>query len=244
MKSWRWTSTTGYGGEGFSRFYAVTKICETGVSVLEEDITMASRGRSSTQAQEDEQRREERGEQQAPAPQGPTILPPPPPMDYGVFMQGLVHAMQTQAQTQAALQAQVQAQLQFPRSMAMVVRLSWRGTVVTRKCIPSLPVCIEERGLFGCFYLLKMKDYNAILGLDWLEEHYALVDCRGNKTTFRIPRKDEFSHPLPRNLAGRFVISAMKGTKMVNKGFDAFIASVVLVPKAEQSPTLEEIEVV
>ncbi|MQL71747.1 hypothetical protein Taro_004087 [Colocasia esculenta] len=49
------------------------------------------------------------------------------------------------------------------------------GTVAARKCIPSLPVCIEDRGLFGCFYLLKMKDYDAILGLDWLEEHYALA---------------------------------------------------------------------
>ncbi|MQM04938.1 hypothetical protein Taro_037742 [Colocasia esculenta] len=26
-----------------------------------------------------------------------------------------------------------------------------------------------------------MKDYDAILGLDWLEEPYALVDCRGKK---------------------------------------------------------------
>ncbi|MQL98493.1 hypothetical protein Taro_031200 [Colocasia esculenta] len=33
------------------------------------------------------------------------------------------------------------------------------------------------RILDGCFFLLKMKDYDAILGLDWLEEHYALVDC-------------------------------------------------------------------
>ncbi|MQL79038.1 hypothetical protein Taro_011470 [Colocasia esculenta] len=62
----------------------------------------ASRGRRSAQAREDEHRQEERGEQQAPAPQGPTVLPPPPPVDYGVFMQGLVQAMQTQAQTQAA----------------------------------------------------------------------------------------------------------------------------------------------
>ncbi|MQM00633.1 hypothetical protein Taro_033367 [Colocasia esculenta] len=31
-----------------------------------------------------------------------------PPVDYGALMQGLVHAMQTQAQTTAALQAQVQ----------------------------------------------------------------------------------------------------------------------------------------
>ncbi|MQL78445.1 hypothetical protein Taro_010861 [Colocasia esculenta] len=71
---------------------------------------MASRGRrGGGPAREDEPRREERAEQQAPAPQGP-VLPPPPPVDYGVFMQGLVQAMQTQAHTQAALQAQLEAQ--------------------------------------------------------------------------------------------------------------------------------------
>ncbi|MQM15301.1 hypothetical protein Taro_048246, partial [Colocasia esculenta] len=61
------------------------------------------------------------------------------------------------------------------------------GTVSTRKFIPSLPVCIEDRILDGCFFLLKMKDYDAILGLDWLEEHYELVDCRRKRIVFRIP---------------------------------------------------------
>ncbi|MQL70472.1 hypothetical protein Taro_002785 [Colocasia esculenta] len=75
---------------------------------------MASRGRHGVPARDgeqrrDEPRREDQGEQQAPAPQGP-VLPPPPPVDYGVFMQGLVQAMQTQAHTQAALQAQLEAQ--------------------------------------------------------------------------------------------------------------------------------------
>ncbi|MQM05085.1 hypothetical protein Taro_037893 [Colocasia esculenta] len=71
---------------------------------------MTSRGRrGGVPARDDEQRREERAEQQTPAPQGP-MLPPPPPVDYGVFMQGLVQAMQTQAHTQAALQAQLEAQ--------------------------------------------------------------------------------------------------------------------------------------
>ncbi|MQM04233.1 hypothetical protein Taro_037032, partial [Colocasia esculenta] len=73
---------------------------------------MASRGRrGGVPAREGEQRREEQTEQQAPAPQGP-MLPPPPPVDYGVFMQGLVQAMQTQTHTQAALQAQLEAQAQ------------------------------------------------------------------------------------------------------------------------------------
>ncbi|MQM22767.1 hypothetical protein Taro_055824 [Colocasia esculenta] len=70
---------------------------------------MASRGRRDiASAREDELRREEWEEQPALAPQGP-VLPPPPPVDYGVFMQGLVQAMQMQAHTQAALQAQLEA---------------------------------------------------------------------------------------------------------------------------------------
>ncbi|MQL96308.1 hypothetical protein Taro_028985 [Colocasia esculenta] len=71
---------------------------------------MASRGRrGGASAHEDEPRRDDQVEQQAPALRGP-ILPPPLPVDYGVFMQGLVQAIQTQAHTQAALQAQLEAQ--------------------------------------------------------------------------------------------------------------------------------------
>ncbi|MQL76916.1 hypothetical protein Taro_009303 [Colocasia esculenta] len=71
---------------------------------------MASRGRGGgAPAREDEPRRDERAEQQGPGPQDP-VLPPPPPVDYGVFMQGLVQAMQTQAHTQAALHGQLEAQ--------------------------------------------------------------------------------------------------------------------------------------
>ncbi|MQL74371.1 hypothetical protein Taro_006726 [Colocasia esculenta] len=71
---------------------------------------MASCGRrGGVPARDDEQRRDDQAEQQAPAPRGP-VLPPPPLVDYGVFMQGLVHAMQTQAHTQAVLQAQLEAQ--------------------------------------------------------------------------------------------------------------------------------------
>ncbi|MQM18962.1 hypothetical protein Taro_051963 [Colocasia esculenta] len=71
---------------------------------------MGSRGRRGGEpAREDEPRHDERAEQQAPTPQGP-VLPPPLPVDYGVFMQGLVQAMQTQAHTQSTLQAQLEAQ--------------------------------------------------------------------------------------------------------------------------------------
>ncbi|MQL78282.1 hypothetical protein Taro_010713 [Colocasia esculenta] len=90
---------------------------------------MASRGRrGSAPAREGEQRHEEQAEQQVPAPQGP-VLPPPPPVDYGVLMQGLVQAMQTQAHTQAALQAQLEAQLELFSVVLMKIVLQERADV-------------------------------------------------------------------------------------------------------------------
>ncbi|MQM06635.1 hypothetical protein Taro_039462 [Colocasia esculenta] len=73
--------------------------------------TMATRGRRGAVPTQDEGLA---GGSQAPAQQaqdqtGVPLPPPPPPVDYRALMQGLVHAMQTQAQTTAALQAQVQA---------------------------------------------------------------------------------------------------------------------------------------
>ncbi|MQM16227.1 hypothetical protein Taro_049180 [Colocasia esculenta] len=93
---------------------------------------MASRGRRGVPARDGEQRRDEprledQGEQQAPAPQGP-VLPPPPPVDYGVFMQGLVQAMQTQAHTQAALQAQSEPMYGGPRCYVLGSRMvPWKS---------------------------------------------------------------------------------------------------------------------
>ncbi|MQL93566.1 hypothetical protein Taro_026210 [Colocasia esculenta] len=92
---------------------------------------MASCGRRGVPARDgeqrrDEPRREDQGEQQAPAPQGP-VLPPPPPVDYGVFMQGLVQAMQTQAHTQAALQAQSELTCGGPHCCVLSSRMVlWR----------------------------------------------------------------------------------------------------------------------
>ncbi|MQM07818.1 hypothetical protein Taro_040664 [Colocasia esculenta] len=69
--------------------------------------TMATRGRRGAGPT--------RGGSQAPVQQsqaqtGVPLPSPPPPVDYGALMQGLVHAMQTQAQTTAAFQAQAPAQ--------------------------------------------------------------------------------------------------------------------------------------
>ncbi|MQL93761.1 hypothetical protein Taro_026410 [Colocasia esculenta] len=109
---------------------------------------MASRGRrGGAPAREDEPRREERAEQQAPTLQGP-VLPPLPPVDYGVFMQGLVQDMQTQAHTQAALQAQLEAQTQQRLVAVGSTQVhSVRSPSVKKEC----PYCGKTHGGSECW---------------------------------------------------------------------------------------------
>ncbi|MQM00030.1 hypothetical protein Taro_032760 [Colocasia esculenta] len=76
---------------------------------VKESIAMATRGCRGVGPSRGDESAEG---SQAPAQQaqdqtGVPLPPPPPPVDYGALMQGLVHAMQTQAQTTTALQAQV-----------------------------------------------------------------------------------------------------------------------------------------
>ncbi|MQM06857.1 hypothetical protein Taro_039684 [Colocasia esculenta] len=62
---------------------------------------------------------------------------------------------------------------------------------------------------------------------DWLEEHYALMDCRQKLIIFQIPGKEEFVHPLPKSMSGKFFISSLKAAPMLSKGCSYFLASVV-----------------
>ncbi|MQL91873.1 hypothetical protein Taro_024487 [Colocasia esculenta] len=88
------------------------------------DKTMATRGRRGVGPSRGD---ELVGGSQAPAQQaqdqtGVPLPPPPPPVDYGALMQGLVHAMQTQAQTTSALQAQAPAHEAVFRGVPMMER--------------------------------------------------------------------------------------------------------------------------
>ncbi|MQL93344.1 hypothetical protein Taro_025989 [Colocasia esculenta] len=168
----------------------------------------------------DEPRREDQGEQQAPAPQG-LVLPPPLPVDYGVCMQGLVQAMQTAACRQEgemeqyldekkASQKRPTAPFQRPERKKAAFQspqhpvASGSGQVPSQHspngkkecphCGRAHGVCIEDRVLEGCFFLLKMKDYDALLGLDWLEEHYALVDCADISTSLEETVRSDSEH--------------------------------------------------
>ena len=50
--------------------------------------------------------------------------------------------------------------------------------------IPSLEINLATRCLATEIFILGMKDFDVILGIDWLETHYALLDCCHKRIVF------------------------------------------------------------
>ena len=49
---------------------------------------------------------------------------------------------------------------------------------------PSCPVLVEGRELLTDLILLDIIDFDVILGMDWLAQHYASLDCREKVVIF------------------------------------------------------------
>ena len=52
--------------------------------------------------------------------------------------------------------------------------------------LPSCPVLIEGRELLADLVLLDVTDFDVILGMDWLSQHYATIDCQRKEVIVRI----------------------------------------------------------
>ena len=50
----------------------------------------------------------------------------------------------------------------------------------------------RERDLMVDLLILEMRDFDVILGMDWLAVYHAFVDCHEKKVVFRIPGAPEF----------------------------------------------------
>ena len=50
--------------------------------------------------------------------------------------------------------------------------------------IPMIEINLTEKKLSVEVYILNVKDFDVILGMDWLEIHYVLLDCRHKRIIF------------------------------------------------------------
>ena len=84
--------------------------------------------------------------------------------------------------------------------------------------LSNYPVLIEGKELLADLVLLDVMDFDVILGMDWLSQHFATVDCRRKEVIFRIPNDEKFKFVGDKSSAPQNLIFAITARKILRKG--------------------------
>ena len=112
-------------------------------------------------------------------------------------------------------------------------------SVIVNRVYRDCPIKIREYEFPRDLIELSFREFDVILGMDWLARHQVVVDCRMKRVTLRTSSGEEviFIDERSNNLSN--VISATIAKMMVQKGCEAYLEYVIDMKKAE--PSLSDI---
>ena len=70
---------------------------------------------------------------------------------------------------------------------------SLEHSVIVNKVYRDCPIMTREYEFMGDLIELSFKEFDVILGMDWLSRHQAIVDCIRKRVTLRTPKEDEIT---------------------------------------------------
>ena len=108
-------------------------------------------------------------------------------------------------------------------------------SVMVNKVYIDCPIKIREYEFLGDLIELSFREFDVILGMDWLSRHKVVVDCRMKRVTLRTPSGEEVTFIGERSNHLSNVISATTARMMVRKGCEAYLVYVIDTKKAEPS---------
>ena len=114
--------------------------------------------------------------------------------------------------------------------------------VIVNRVYRDCPIRIPEYEFPRDLIELSFREFDVILGMDWLSCHQVVVDCRMKRVTLRVPSGEEVTFIGERSNHLSNVISAATARTMVRKGCEAYLAYVIDTKKAE--PSLSNILIV
>ena len=94
---------------------------------------------------------------------------------------------------------------------------------VYRNC----PIVIQAREFLVDLITLPFREFDLILGMDWLTKHRAVVDCGQKTIVLRCSDQSEVIMRGIRSSVMSNVISAMQARRFIRKGYEAFLALIL-----------------
>ncbi|XP_074347457.1 uncharacterized protein LOC141686315 [Apium graveolens] len=118
--------------------------------------------------------------------------------------------------------------------------------VIIYDIYPECLIVVGDRNYKVNLLPMEMHDFDVILGMDWLSEHRATIDCQGKRVIFGDANKPEFVYQGSQSKGYVKLISALKASKLLSKGCDGYLAFVKDTskdePRIEDYPVMREYE--
>ena len=108
-------------------------------------------------------------------------------------------------------------------------------SVIVNRVYRDCPIKIREYEFLGDLIKLSFREFDVILGMDWLSRQRAIVDCKMKRVTLKTPDEDEVTFIGERSNHLSNVISVATARTMVRKGCEAYLAYVIDTVKARPS---------
>ncbi|XP_073037952.1 uncharacterized protein [Primulina eburnea] len=113
----------------------------------------------------------------------------------------------------------------------------------TSRIVRGLELRLQQKAVRADLIVLPLPEFDIILGMDWLSSHGAVIDFRQRSVSVRPPSGKPFVFEAARHQQFPHVISCMCARKLIKRGCQTFLASIVSVSELV-SQRLEDVDVV
>ncbi|WRX20683.1 Reverse transcriptase domain - like 10 [Theobroma cacao] len=129
-----------------------------------------------------------------------------------------------------------------PLEEEIVVHTPLGEQLIRNNCYRDYGIKVGEEKFKANLISLEIRDFDLILGMDWLTTHWAKVDCLRKEVVLQNSEGVEVVFAGERRVLPSCVISTIKALKLVWKGYLAYLAHVIDTSKGE--PKLEDVPIV
>jgi hypothetical protein len=120
-----------------------------------------------------------------------------------------------------------------PMKVGVVVSTPVGRSVICRKIVIGCPIHIEGRTLTANLIVFNMEGFDIILGMDWLSNNHAIIDCYNKEIIYRLPADSEFKFVGTKVGATPQLISAIQVTQLLLEECQAYLACLKKLPQEE-----------
>ena len=107
-------------------------------------------------------------------------------------------------------------------------------SVRVNRVYKNCPLLVHDREFSVDLIALPFREFDLILGMDWLSKHWAIVDCDKKIVLLKCFDRSEVIVQGIRSESIPKVISTMEARRFLRKGCEAFLA-LILDPKKRAS---------